>query len=88
MKMMKFHKATQDNSLVLEHNRQKTIKWYMDTALPVHNNFRSHTEATMAFILYKTEVEYQKFYRSQVSCSQQFDESSNMEQIISATSRN
>ena len=46
-KMMKFIKATQDDCLILEYNGKKTIEWYVDAAFAVHNDFRSHTGATM-----------------------------------------
>jgi len=46
-KMMKFLKATQDDCLVLEYNGNKTVEWYVDAAFAVHNDYRSHTGATM-----------------------------------------
>ena len=44
---MKYLKTTQDDCLILEYDGKKKIEWYVDAAFAVHNDFRSHTGATM-----------------------------------------
>ncbi len=46
-KMMRFLKSTADDVLYLEADNMRSFKWHLDAAFAVHNDFKSHTGATM-----------------------------------------
>ena len=46
-KMMRFLKSTVDDVLYLEADNMRIFKWHLDAAFAVHNDFKSHTGATM-----------------------------------------
>ena len=44
---MKYLNATRDMVLTLEADNLHTMKWHVDAAFAVHDDFKSHTGATM-----------------------------------------
>jgi hypothetical protein len=46
-KMMSYLKTTQEDVLTLQADDTKTIIWHLDAAFAVHQDFKSHTGATM-----------------------------------------
>ena len=46
-KMMRFLKRTKDDVLCLEADNMRSFKWHLDAAFAVHNDYKSHTGATM-----------------------------------------
>jgi hypothetical protein len=45
---MNFLKATQDEVAAMSADDTETIKWYVDAAFAVHNDYKSHTGATLS----------------------------------------
>jgi hypothetical protein len=45
--MMAFLNQTEEDVLTLEADDVQNITWYVDAAFAVHNDFKSHTGATM-----------------------------------------
>jgi len=48
VKIMNFLKATQNEVASMSADDTQSIKWYVDAALAVHKDFKSHTGATMS----------------------------------------
>jgi hypothetical protein len=48
IKLMNFLKSTQDEVAAMSADDTETIKWYVDAAFAVHNDYKSHTGATLS----------------------------------------